>query len=87
MLALAGAEIPERLQGQVFLGDKRAKAREYAYAAADRMDNAVDRIRAVRDDRRHSREIRDLSTSYNGKPYVADRHFLKDVVIKKSDPN
>jgi arylsulfatase A-like enzyme len=51
MLALAGAEIPERLQGHVFLGEKRAKAREYVYAAADRMDNAVDRIRAVRDER------------------------------------
>jgi arylsulfatase A-like enzyme len=51
MLALAGAEIPERLQGQVFLGDKRPKPRGYVYAAADRMDNAVDRIRAVRDER------------------------------------
>src|SRR5262245_214367 len=50
-LALAGAEIPERLQGHIFLGDKRAKAREYAYAAADRMDKAIDRIRAVRDER------------------------------------
>jgi N-sulfoglucosamine sulfohydrolase len=51
MLSLAGAEIPTRMQGQVFLGNKRAKEREYIYAARDRMDETFDRIRAVRDKR------------------------------------
>jgi N-sulfoglucosamine sulfohydrolase len=51
MLSLAGAEIPARMQGQIFLGEKRAKDRQYIYAARDRMDEVYDRIRAVRDTR------------------------------------
>ncbi len=50
VLALAGAPIPTRFQGQVFLGEK-AQARQYVYAARDRMDETFDRIRAVRDQR------------------------------------
>jgi N-sulfoglucosamine sulfohydrolase len=49
MLSIAGADVPVRLQGQVFLGDRRAKPRQYVYAARDRMDETLDRIRAVRD--------------------------------------
>ena len=49
MLSIAGVEIPSRMQGQIFLGDKRAKDRKYVYAARDRMDEVYDRIRAVRD--------------------------------------
>jgi len=51
MLSLAGAEIPARMQGQVSLGNKRSKEREYVYAARDRMDETFDRIRVVRDKR------------------------------------
>lgn len=51
VLSIAGAEIPARMQGQIFLGDKRAKDRQYIYAARDRMDETFDRIRAVRDTR------------------------------------
>ncbi|MEW5974212.1 MAG: sulfatase [Acidobacteriota bacterium] len=49
-LALAGAPVPEGMQGQVFLGPQ-AKAREYVFAARDRMDETYDRIRSVRDKR------------------------------------
>jgi arylsulfatase A-like enzyme len=48
VLALAGAEIPSTLQGQVFLGPKAAPERKYVFAARDRMDETFDRIRAVR---------------------------------------
>ena len=48
MLALAGAAIPTNFQGQVFLGPKTAPERKYIFAARDRMDEAPDRIRAVR---------------------------------------
>ncbi len=51
VLSVAGVEVPSRMQGQVFLGDKRAKDRQYIYAARDRMDETFDRIRAVRDTR------------------------------------
>ncbi len=49
-LALAGAEIPKELDGQVFLGPQTAPERKYIFAARDRMDEAYDRIRTVRDD-------------------------------------
>jgi N-sulfoglucosamine sulfohydrolase len=48
VLALAGVEVPGQMQGQVFLGPKAAKEREYIFAARDRMDETYDRIRAVR---------------------------------------
>jgi N-sulfoglucosamine sulfohydrolase len=48
MLALAGAAIATNMQGQVFLGPKTAPERKYIFAARDRMDEAPDRIRAVR---------------------------------------
>lgn len=49
MLSLAGVEIPSHIQGSAFLGSQKAKPREYIYAARDRMDEAYDLIRAVRD--------------------------------------
>jgi N-sulfoglucosamine sulfohydrolase len=51
MLSLAGIKIPEHIQGRAFLGNQKAKSREYIYAARDRMDEAYDIIRAVRDKR------------------------------------
>ena len=50
VLGVAGAPVPERMQGQAFLGEK-AKPRKHVFAARDRMDETFDRIRAVRDER------------------------------------
>jgi N-sulfoglucosamine sulfohydrolase len=51
LLSIAGAAIPEKMQGQVFLGDKAAGAREYVFGARDRCDETVFRLRTVRDAR------------------------------------
>jgi len=51
MLSLTGVKIPEHIQGQAFLGGQKAAPREYIFAARDRMDEAYDIIRAVRDKR------------------------------------
>ncbi len=51
MLSLAGVKIPEHIQGRAFLGSQKAEPREYIFAARDRMDEAYDLIRAVRDKR------------------------------------
>ncbi len=51
MLSLAGVKIPQHIQGRAFLGGQKAKPREYIFAARDRMDEAYDLIRAVRDKR------------------------------------
>jgi uncharacterized sulfatase len=53
MLTLAGASVPARMQGQVILGDSKAKEREFVFSTRDRMDEAEDRIRSVRDKRYH----------------------------------
>ena len=51
MLSLTGIKIPQHIQGRAFLGSQKAGPREYIYAARDRMDEAYDLIRAVRDKR------------------------------------
>ncbi len=51
MLSLAEVEIPSHIQGRAFLGRQKARPRDYIYAARDRMDEAYDLIRAVRDKR------------------------------------
>jgi len=51
MLSLTGIKIPDHIQGRAFLGSQKAEPREYIFAARDRMDEAYDLIRAVRDKR------------------------------------
>jgi N-sulfoglucosamine sulfohydrolase len=51
MLSLAGIEIPKYMPGRAFLGRQKAPLREYVLACRDRMDEAYDVIRAVRDKR------------------------------------
>jgi N-sulfoglucosamine sulfohydrolase len=52
-LALAGIERPPLMQGRVFLGEHAAEPRRFAFAARDRIDEAVHRIRSVHDERFH----------------------------------
>ena len=52
ILSLAGRPVPPHYQGQVFLGENRAAAREYIFAGRDRMDSLFDKVRVTRD-RRH----------------------------------
>ena len=51
VLSLAGVDVPAHMQGRPFLGGRKAPPREYIYAARDRMDEAYELIRAVRDKR------------------------------------
>ncbi len=51
VLSLAGVRIPPHLEGRAFLGPQAGAEREWVFAAADRHDEATDRIRAVRDKR------------------------------------
>lgn len=50
-LSLAGAVIPRQMQGVAFLGGAAGPAREYVYGARDRVDEAYDLSRSVRDGR------------------------------------
>lgn len=49
VLNLAGVEIPDYIQGKVFLGENRSPERDYVYGARDRMDERYDIIRMVHD--------------------------------------
>jgi len=51
VLALAGIPRPAVMQGQVFLGSAAAAPRTHVYGARDRVDEAYDLSRSVRDDR------------------------------------
>ncbi|HEX6227433.1 MAG TPA: sulfatase [Chryseolinea sp.] len=51
MLSLTGCKIPERMQGQAFLGPAKAAPRKYVFAARDRMDSEYDRVRSIRDEK------------------------------------
>ncbi|WP_138994525.1 sulfatase [Larkinella sp. C7] len=52
VLSLANIPLPGYLQGQAFLGPKKAATpRKYIFAGRDRMDTELDRVRAVGDGR------------------------------------
>ena len=51
VMSLAGVKIPEYINGQAFMGPQKSPDREYVFAARDRMDEAYDCIRTVRDKR------------------------------------
>ncbi len=50
-LAIAGAVIPPKMEGRVFLGEKTAPPRDLIFGARDRCDETAFRFRAVRDAR------------------------------------
>lgn len=52
-LVLAGLPKPRLMQGRVFLGEQVEAPRQFAFAARDRIDETVQRIRSVHDTRFH----------------------------------
>ena len=51
MLAAAGVPRPRKMEGEIFLGDRAGKPRQYVFGARDRCDETVFRFRTVRDAR------------------------------------
>lgn len=49
LLSLLGLPIPEVMQGEPFLGKQATRPRDYVYGARDRVDEAYDLSRSVRD--------------------------------------
>jgi arylsulfatase A-like enzyme len=52
-LAIAGVRLPPLMQGRALLGPDAGTPRQYAFAARDRIDETVQRIRSVHDARYH----------------------------------
>jgi arylsulfatase A-like enzyme len=50
-LAIAGVPRPPLMQSRSFLGPEADPPRQYAFSARDRIDESIQRIRSVRDDR------------------------------------
>ena len=50
-LAIAGISRPPLMQSRIFLGERADPPRRYAFSARDRIDESVQRIRSVRDER------------------------------------
>jgi len=71
VLSIAGVKIPPHIQGQAFLGDQAAPARQYCFAARDRMDETYDIIRAVRD--KQFKYIRNFEPE---KPYAQHINYM-----------
>ncbi|MFN8346878.1 MAG: sulfatase [Spirosomataceae bacterium] len=87
VLSLANIPLPSYLQGQAFLGNQRAKTpRKYIYAARDRMDTEVDRVRAVSDGR-----YKYLKNYMPEKPYYQDikyrlgQNSMKEILRLKEE--
>ena len=51
MLSLTGIDIPDYMQGKAFLGDQQTQPRDYVHLFRGRMDERIDKVRAVRDKR------------------------------------
>jgi arylsulfatase A-like enzyme len=70
-LWLAGLERPEKMQGQVMFGPQ-SKPRDCIFAARDRCDMTVDRIRSVRT--RHYKYIRNFMPE---RPYTQHNDYIE----------
>lgn len=75
ILSLANIPLPSYLQGRAFLGSQKSKtARKYIFAARDRMDAKVDRVRAVSDGR-----FKYLKNYMPELPYYQDLNYRKQI--------
>jgi hypothetical protein len=70
LLSITNYPIPDHLQGQAFLGPEQASPRTYIYAARDRLDNAYDMVRGVRDN-----QFKYFKNYQPEKPYIMDIEY------------
>ncbi len=74
VLSLAGVPIPSHIQAQPFLGDQKKSSRRYIYAHRDRMDEAYDMMRAVRDKR-----YKYIRNFFPGRPYAQHIAYCEEM--------
>ena len=65
MLSIAGADVPQHMNGRAFLGPAATPAPEYVFGARDRIDNVYDMVRSARGARYHY-----IRNGYPRQPYV-----------------
>lgn len=74
VLSLTGVKVPQHMQGQAFLGEQQKAAREYVFAHRDRMDEAYDMMRAVRDKR-----FKYIKNFFPGRPYAQHIAYAEEM--------
>ncbi len=80
VLNLAAVAPPDHLQGRAFLGPDLPLRREYLHAAADRMDERYDIIRAVRDRRfKYIRNYEPWKPWYQHVEYGEQRATMREI--------
>ena len=74
VLSLAGVPVPDHLQGRAFLGPGKPPARQYVFSHRDRMDEAYDMMRTVRDSR-----FRYIRNFFPGRPYAQHIEYMEEM--------
>jgi uncharacterized sulfatase len=74
VLKIAGVPVPTYMQGRAFLGPGKPAPRQYVFAHRDRMDEAYDMMRAVRD--RQYKYIRNFNP---GRPYAQYIDYMEQM--------
>ena len=74
VLALAGVPVPGHMQGRAFLGPAKPPARELVFGHRDRMDEAYDMMRTVRDAR-----FRYIKNFFPGRPYAQHIEYMEEM--------
>lgn len=78
VLSITNIQIPSYMQGRAFLGAQRNQIRKYIYAARDRMDEQVDRVRTVFDGR-----FQYLINYMPDKPYYQDLSYRLQIPMMR----
>jgi N-sulfoglucosamine sulfohydrolase len=78
VLSLAGVKVPPHMQGRAFLGEQQRGAGEYIFAHRDRMDEAYDMMRAVRDKR-----FKYIKNFFPGRPYAQHIEYMEEMPTMK----
>ena len=74
VLSLAGVPVPAHMQGRPFLGAARAAPRDLVFGHRDRMDEAYDMMRTVRDAR-----YRYIRNFHPGRPYAQHIEYMEEM--------
>jgi uncharacterized sulfatase len=74
VLTLAGVPVPAHMQGRAFLGPGKPLPRAYIFAHRDRMDEAYDMMRAVRD-----KQFKFIRNFYPGRPYAQHIEYMEEM--------
>ena len=73
-LSIAGAPIPADYDGSAFLGSAEGAPRDHVFAARDRMDEAFDRVRVIRD-----RQFHYVRNFYPQIPYCQRNMYMENM--------